>query len=154
MEIKPETDSIVLTFKAYVDYQSSNSGRLIHNCDGVWHYYITISDTHVFNFGGNKFAVFPTPLNNQEVKQVKLLNKKEVLDRCLIAYQLFKDWHYGLLGWNCEHFIRLVTTGEAVSYQVKESALAWLNHNGYHPLAMKMMNEACLNYSQMKELEK
>jgi hypothetical protein len=147
MEIKPETDSIILTFKVYADYQSSNAGRLIHNWDGVWHYYITISDTHVFNFGGNGFALFPIPLNSQEVRQVNLLNKKEVLDRCLIAYQLFKDWHYGLLGWNCEHFARLVTTGEAVSYQVKESAIAWLNHNGYHPLAMKMMNEACLSYS-------
>lgn len=147
MQVKPETDSIISAFKAYVDYQSSNAGRLIHNRDVSWHYYITISDTHVFNFGGNGFAVFPIPLNSKQVTQVKLLNKKEVLDRCLIAYQLFQDWDYGLLGWNCEHFARLVTTGKAVSYQVKESPLAWLNHNGYHPLAMKMMNKACLTYS-------
>ncbi|MFB2834490.1 hypothetical protein [Floridanema evergladense] len=148
MQIKPETDRIILTFKACVDYQSSNAGKLIHNYwNASWHYYITISDTHVFNFGGNGFAVFPIPSNTKQVTQVKLLNKKEVLDRCLIAFQLFKDWHYGLLGWNCEHFARLVTTSEAVSYQVKESPLAWLNHNGYHPLAMKIMNEAYLSYS-------
>jgi hypothetical protein len=45
--------------------------------------------------------------------------------------------------WDCEHFARLVTTGEAISYQVKESILAFLNNNGYHPLAKEMMDKAC-----------
>ncbi|MBG1262095.1 hypothetical protein [Nostoc commune] len=105
-----------------------------------YHYHVTISDTHAFNFGGNGFAVFPIPKKADRVKSVKLLDRKEVLDRCVIAYQLFKDWHYGILGWNCEHFARLVTTGEAISYQVKESPLGFLNNNGYHILAKEMMD--------------
>jgi len=140
-------DDIVREFQIHVDYNSSNAGYLIHHRehrkDPTLHYHITISDTHAFNFGGNGFAVFPIPRKAKRARDIKLLPKKEVLDRCLIAYELFKTWDYGLLGWNCEHFARLVTTGEAISYQVKESILAFLNNNGYHPLAQEMMDKAC-----------
>ena len=140
-------DKIIHEFKTHVDYKSSTAGLLIHHkessSDLALHYHITISDTHAFNFGGNGFAVFRIPTVSYSVESVTLLPKKEVLDRCLIAYELFKTWNYGLLGWNCEHFARLVTTGEAISYQVKESILAFLNNNGYHPLAKEMMDKAC-----------
>jgi serine/threonine protein kinase len=140
-------DKIIHEFKTHVDYKSSTAGLLIHHkessSDLALHYHITISDTHAFNFGGNGFAVFRIPTVSYSVESVTLLPKKEVLDRCLIAYELFKTWDYGLLGWNCEHFARLVTTGEAISYQVKESILAFLNNNGYHPLAKEMMDKAC-----------
>ncbi|WP_413165874.1 hypothetical protein ACL6C3_04985 [Capilliphycus salinus ALCB114379] len=142
-----EVDEIVRLFKEKVDYNSPNAGLLISQRDAVSHFYITISDTHCFNFGGDGFAIFPIPPNSETVSKVKLLKRQQVLDRCLIAYELFKDWNYGLLGWNCEHFSRLVTTGIAVSYQIKQSPLAWLNQNGYHPLAEKMMNEAFRNHS-------
>ena len=139
-------DKIIHEFKTHVDYKSSTAGLLIHHkessSDLALHYHITISDTHAFNFGGNGFAVFRIPRKYHIVESVTLLPKKEVLDRCLIAYELFKTWDYGLLGWNCEHFARLVTTGEAISYQVKESILAFLNNNGYHPLAKEMMDKA------------
>ncbi|WP_242038888.1 serine/threonine protein kinase [Anabaena lutea] len=140
-------DQIIREFKTHVDYKSSKAGLLIHHkessSDLALHYHITISDTHAFNFGGNGFAVFRIPTVSYSVESVTLLPKKEVLDRCLIAYELFKTWDYGLLGWNCEHFARLVTTGEAISYQVKESILAFFNNNGYHPLAKEMMDKAC-----------
>lgn len=140
-------DKIIHEFKTHVDYKSSKAGLLIHHkessSDLALHYHITISDTHAFNFGGNGFAVFRIPTVSYSVESVTLLPKKEVLDRCLIAYELFKTWDYGLLGWNCEHFARLVTTDEAISYQVKESILAFLNNNGYHPLAKEMMDKAC-----------
>ncbi|QEI42535.1 Serine/threonine-protein kinase StkP [Dolichospermum sp. UHCC 0315A] len=139
-------DKIIHEFKTHVDYKSSTAGLLIHHkessSDLALHYHITISDTHAFNFGGNGFAVFRIPRKYHIVESVTLLPKKEVVDRCLIAYELFKTWDYGLLGWNCEHFARLVTTGEAISYQVKESILAFLNNNGYHPLAKEMMDKA------------
>ena len=140
-------DKIIREFKTHVDYKSSKAGLLIHHkessSDLALHYHITISDTHAFNFGENGFAVFRIPTVSYSVESVTLLPKKEVLDRCLIAYELFKNWDYGLLGWNCEHFARLVTTDEAISYQVKESILAFLNNNGYHPLAKEMMDKAC-----------
>ena len=140
-------DNIIREFRTHVDYKSSKAGLLIHHqessSDLALHYHITISNTHAFNFGGNGFAVFRIPRKHHIVKSVTLLPRKEVLDRCLIAYELFKTWDYGLLGWNCEHFARLVTTGEAISYQVKKSPLAFLNNNGYHPLAKEMMDKAC-----------
>jgi serine/threonine protein kinase len=143
----PPIDNIVRKFQIHVDYNSSNAGYLIHHKDHrkdpTLHYHITISDTHAFNFGGNGFAVFPIPRKAKRARDIKLLPRKEILDRCLIAYELFKTWDYGLLGWNCEHFARLVTTDEAISYQVKESILAFLNNNGYHPLAKEMMDKAC-----------
>jgi serine/threonine protein kinase len=143
---QPE-DQMIREFNNHVDYNSNNAGYLIHHKDHrkdpTLHYHITISDTHAFNFGGNGFAIFPIPRKSQRARYINLLPRKEVLDRCLIAYQLFKDWDYGILGWNCEHFARLVTTGEAISYQVKESPLAIFNNNGYHPLAKEMMEKAC-----------
>lgn len=141
--IPAQIDDIIRLFNSHVDYQSLNAGMLIYDQDSALHYHITISDTHAFNFGANGFAVFPIPSNSEKARHVKLLSREEVLDRCLIAYQLFKDWNYGILGWNCEHFARLVTTDTAISYQVKESPLAFLNHNGYHPLAKEMMEKAC-----------
>ncbi|WP_086689307.1 serine/threonine-protein kinase [Nostoc sp. T09] len=141
------TDHIIKEFSGHVDYDSLKAGLLIHHKDHrkdpTLHYHITISNTHAFNFGGNGFAVFPIPHKAKTARNVKFLDRKEVLDRCLIAYELFKDWHYGVLGWNCEHFARLVTTDEAISYQVKKSPLAFLNNNGYHPLAKEMMDKAC-----------
>ena len=137
-----KSDRIIRLFGDLVDYQSPNAGLLIHHWDGIWHFHITISETHAFGFGENGFAIYTIPPNSQQVTKIKLLTKQEVLDRCLIAYQLFKEWQFGLLGWNCEHFARLVATGEAVSYQVKHSVLGVLNHGGYHPLAKKLMDEA------------
>jgi serine/threonine protein kinase len=97
-------DKIIHEFKTHVDYKSSTAGLLIHHkessSDLALHYHITISDTHAFNFGGNGFAVFRIPTVSYSVESVTLLPKKEVLDRCLIAYELFKTWDYGLLGWN------------------------------------------------------
>nr|WP_254445229.1 MULTISPECIES: serine/threonine-protein kinase [unclassified Anabaena] len=142
-------DDIVGEFQIHVNYNSSNAGYLIHHRehrkDPTLHYHITRSDTHAFNFGGNGFAIFPIPRKAKRARDIKLLPRKEVLDRCLIAYELFKNWDYGILGWNCEHFARLVTTNEAISYQVKESILAFFNNNGYHPLAKEMMDKACRN---------
>jgi len=28
-------------------------------------------------------------------------------------------WLYSLIGWNCEHWARLVTTGQPISYQMR-----------------------------------
>nr|WP_236117307.1 protein kinase [Hassalia byssoidea] len=144
-----EIEKAIHAFYAHVDYNSSNAGLLIHHRehrkDPTLHYHITISDTHCFNFGGNGFAVFPIPRKAKRAVHVKLLDRKDVLDRCLIAYQLFQDWDYGILGWNCEHFARLVTSGEAISYQVKESPLAFFNNNGYNPRAKEMMDKAYRN---------
>ncbi len=141
-----QIEKAIYAFYTHVDYNSPNAGLLIHHRehrkDPTLHYHITISDTHCFNFGVNGFAVFPIPLEAKKARHIKLLPRKDVLDRCVIAYQLFQDWDYGVLGWNCEHFARLVTTGEAISYQVKESFLAFLNNNGYHPLAKEMIDQA------------
>ncbi len=146
LNVQNTMEKAIHPFYAHVDYNSSNAGFLIHHRehpkDSTLHYHITISDTHYFNFGVNGFAVFPIPRNAKRAVNVKLLSRKDVLDRCLIAYQLFQEWDYGLFGWNCEHFARLVTTGEAISYQVKESPLAFFNNNGYHPLAKEMMDKA------------
>ncbi|WP_414575559.1 serine/threonine protein kinase [Anabaena sp. CCY 9402-a] len=145
--VSPKIDNIISQFNVHVDYDSANAGLLIYHresgTDFLLHYHITISDTYAFNFGGNGFAVFLIPKDAQKAKHIKLLDREEILARCLIAYELFKEWHYGILGWNCEHFARLVTTGEAISYQVRESLLGFLNNNGYHPLAKEMMDNAC-----------
>jgi hypothetical protein len=45
----------------------------------------------------------------------------EISDNLIASATAFhRKWLYWVHGWNCEHWARLVTTGEAKSYQVRK----------------------------------
>jgi hypothetical protein len=118
-------------------------GRLLNWNHGwtqgnIWHYGIGVSNTHIFDTGAG-LRVFRPDFKPKLVIGVdhRLFSPDQTIARLIEALCVFYYWHYGLLGWNCEHLARLVATNDPVSYEVRK--LPWpipaLNHNGRHPHA-------------------
>ena len=116
-------------------------GKLLEWQEGCAnHYAIGLSDDYMFSPGGI-FAVIRTSKYQLKMTPTKALESNLVIKRLIYALDCFKTWDYGLLGWNCEHYSRLVATNEALSYQVKFSPLAFLNHGGYNPDAVNLFQK-------------
>ena len=97
---------------------------------------------------GEIFSVIKTSNYTLKLTPTKALPSDLVIQRLIYALDCFKTWNYGLLGWNCEHYSRLVATNEALSYQVKFSPLAFLNNGGYNPDAVNFFQK----YLEQKNL--
>jgi hypothetical protein len=54
---------------------------------------------------------------------------------------------YGIQGWNCEHWARLVVSGEPISYQIKELGLGIFDLFG----VLHSTGEAIQRLNQIKE---
>jgi hypothetical protein len=126
-------------------------GKLLNwYSDGAWHYGIGLSDDHLFDLGDN-LNTFHKKDRQVQLVSIRQYPPDKMIQRLIHALSCFKDWHYGLLGWNCEHYSRLVATNDAICYQVKNSPLAFLNHGGYHPTAVQMLTDY-LNHLGKPEL--
>lgn len=124
--------------KKHIDRQSDCYGKLVNwHSGGFWHYGIGLSDNYIFDLGENLDVFHKGDREIKFVKKVRHFSPDKTIKRLAHALCCFKDWHYGLLGWNCEHYSRLVATNVAICYQVKNSPLAFLNHGGYHPTAVQ-----------------
>jgi hypothetical protein len=54
-----------------------------------------------------------------EAINVDYLTREEIAENLLASFEAFDNkWNYSFVGWNCEHWARLVTTGIPVCYQV------------------------------------
>ena len=133
----------ILEMYQKVDTNSKYYGRLL-NCYnlGVWHYGIGISNNLIFDTAS--LALFDrVDLDIRLVPNVQNFSPSETIDRLCTGILCFHNWDYGLLGWNCEHFARLVATDKAISYEVKKLLfpIPQLNHDGWHPQASRLLNE-------------
>ncbi|MDJ0632460.1 MAG: hypothetical protein QNJ34_04630 [Xenococcaceae cyanobacterium MO_188.B29] len=139
--------------EAKVNPNSGIYGKLLEWQEGFTnHYAIGLSDEYMFS-PGERFSVLQTSQYNLKLTPTKALHSHLVIQRLIYALDCFKKWNYGLLGWNCEHYARLVATNEALSYQVKFSPLAFLNNGGYHPDAVNIFQKY-LEQRSLKELIK
>lgn len=135
----------------HIDSKSQFYGRLINwHSKGVCHYGIGLSDDYLFDLGEN-LSVFHKNHRQITVSGSKQFAPDVTIQRLAHALRCFREWNYGLLGWNCEHYSRLVATNKAVSYQIKKSPLAFLNHGGYHPNAVQLFTQY-LNQLGLNEL--
>ena len=58
----------------------------------------------------------------RDVTNVNYLPLAEIYRNLLASVSAFHQvWRYGVHGWNCEHWARLVATGDPVSYQVAQT---------------------------------
>jgi hypothetical protein len=126
-----------------LDSSSQFYGRLLNwqGTDSFWHYGIGLSDTQIFDTGRGW-----QPFERHHVDARFVLGIDDIayapdktIKRLIHALRCFKDWEYGLLGWNCEHLARLVATNRPISYEVKKQPwpIPDLNHKGKHPHAKK-----------------
>ena len=133
----------ILEMYQKVDTNSKYYGRLLNWCSvGVWHYGIGISNNLIFDTAS--LALFDrVDLDIRLVPNVQNFSPSETIDRLCTAILCFHTWNYGLLGWNCEHFARLVATDKAISYEVKKLLfpIPQLNNDGWHPQASRLLNE-------------
>ncbi len=124
-----------------VDPTSQFYGRLLNwqGADSFWHYGIGLSDTQIFDTGRGW-----QPFERHYVDTKFVLGIDEIsyapdktIKRLIHALRCFKNWDYGLLGWNCEHLGRLVATNQPISYEVRRQPwpIPQLNHDGWHPTA-------------------
>ena len=136
-----ELEKVIDQIHHSIDPSSQFYGKLLNwkGNDGFWHYGIGLSDHEIFDTGrGMK------PFDSHYVK-AKFVRKVEditfppdkTIRRLVYALKRFREWEYGLLGWNCEHLARLVATNRAISYEVKKQPwpIPDLNHGGKHPHA-------------------
>jgi hypothetical protein len=121
------------------DPRSIRYGKLLNWTDGlVWHYGIGLTNSRIFDTGKG-MQVFRYQFPPKEVIGVDdlLFRPGQIVERLIQAIEIFRQWDYGLLGWNCEHFARLVATDDPVSYEVLKQPwpIPALNHDGRHPTA-------------------
>lgn len=136
-----ELESKINCILQNLDSTSQFYGRLLNwqGTDSFWHYGIGLSDTQIFDTGRGW-----QPFERHYVDTKFVLGIDEIsyapdktIKRLIHALRCFKDWDYGLLGWNCEHLGRLVATNQPVSYEVQRQPwpIPQLNHDGWHPSA-------------------
>jgi hypothetical protein len=133
----------ILEIYQKVDTNNKYYGRLLNwYGKGVWNYGIGISNNLVFDTAYLKL-VNRADLEIQVVPNVQNFSPSETIDRLCTAILCFRNWDYGLLGWNGEHLARLVATDKAISYQVKELPfpIPQLNHDGWHPQASRLLRK-------------
>lgn len=125
-----EINERITRIHAHADPKSARYGRLVNWKDPfwkdlVWHYGIGLSDTHIFDTGQELCCFGSSHHGAKHVLGVNDLHYAPgaVVERLCWALQVFGGWDYGFLGWNCEHLARLVATGEAKSYGVKEKLI-------------------------------
>ena len=140
MLTKHKINQLTQQIKKQINPNSKLYGRLLEWSDITNHYGIGLSDDYLFSTGEFP-AILETSNYKLKLTPCKALEGDLVIERLIYALDCFKTWHYGLLGWNCEHYARLVATNEALSYQVKLSPLAFLNNGGYNPDAVRVFSE-------------
>jgi len=106
------------------------AGQLILRPSGVWHYGVALSDSYAMSLGPvrsgwfalGQLEVHPLDEAFSVATQVAYLAKSEIYANLLASASAFHHvWHYGFQGWNCEHWARLVVSGDPISYQLAQT---------------------------------
>ncbi|MBD2096959.1 hypothetical protein H6F90_17805 [Trichocoleus sp. FACHB-591] len=119
---------------------SIRSGTLVQRFDGVWHYSVALSDTSAISWGPSEalqlyhqgsLVIHELGPEFKDGIQVPYLPKAEIFKDLTSSIPAFhRKWKYGVQGWNCEHWARLVVSGQPISYQVKEQGFGVLDAFG------------------------
>jgi hypothetical protein len=132
----------VLEIHEKIDLNSQDYGYLVNWYEGVsWHYGINLKENLIFDTGG--FSIFERNARDFfVVPDVQIYSPNQTIERLCYALICFREWDYGLLGWNCEHIARLVASNSPISYEVKKLPfpIPQLNHDGWHPNAKEILN--------------
>jgi hypothetical protein len=118
--------------------QDGRCGRLIqrrlvhgHGPFSTWHYGVALSDSWAISWGpksgdiallcDGRLKVHHDAHEFRNATAIVHLPLPEICANLIASATAFhRKWLYGVHGWNCEHWARLVTSGKAKSYQVKK----------------------------------
>jgi hypothetical protein len=113
-------------------------GRLIQKRGGMiidWHYSVALSDEWAIAWGPERpgpvgegcLTIHKLTSEFTDAHSVPYLSLSDIYDNLLASVIAFHArWRYGIQGWNCEHWARLVVTGEAMSYRFVEYSICFI----------------------------
>ena len=131
---KAMNNELIAAIKDRWDPASLRSGNLIVRFDIVGHYKVALSDSHAVSWGpkdGGRLKVRRVKLGHADASDVSYLSRPLILANLLASVSAFHHaWPYRVLGFNCEHWARLVVSGEARSYQIAQT---WWGFFGLFP---------------------
>ncbi|HEY9853524.1 MAG TPA: hypothetical protein V6D28_28900 [Leptolyngbyaceae cyanobacterium] len=135
---------------------SKRSGTLVQRFDGFWHYSVALSDTSAIAWGPSQagqlynrgcLRIHELGDKFKDAISVPYLNKDEILENLIASVLAFHNkWKYGVQGWNCEHWARLVVSDQPISYQVKEQGFGIFDVFG----VLYLRGEAILELNKYK----
>lgn len=111
-------------------------GKLVQRRGAVWHYSAALSNTKAVAWSGIPHQTGHLTIHEIGPEFIDTVNvvyfeKDRALAHIIASVEAFHNvWQYGW-GWNCEHWARLVTTGEPKSYQVAQLGFGILNLFGF-----------------------
>jgi hypothetical protein len=111
-------------------------GHLVQRHEVVWHYSVALSNDMAVAWGGaphhtgsmRMHAIDPRFTDTINVTYLPIADIYLNLLGSVLAFH--ENWNYGV-GWNCEHWARLVSTGQPKSYQVSQCLLGILDMLGF-----------------------
>jgi hypothetical protein len=158
------------------NYSHPHYGRLLqhrdHNDPNIFHYSVQLNDLESLAWepiqsgrekDTGRIAVWPIDWNLFQPDQSRYQERTYITKALHISVQEFHEkWHYELYRFNCEHWARLVSTGDCRCYQIAEFKKleqipvlgflivgvagavtgAW-EHNGY---AQEVIERACAEF--------
>lgn len=131
-----ENDQLVKEILSDWKPQQRRAGQLVQRRSAVWHYSVALSNHRAIAWSGiphqtGQLSIHDIGPEFIDTVNVVYFDKARVLTHILASVVAFHNvWQYGW-GWNCEHWGRLVTTGEPKSYQVSNALLGALNLFGF-----------------------
>jgi hypothetical protein len=119
------------------------AGQLVQRREAVWHYSVALSHRKAISWSGIPHQTGHMNIHDIgdefiDTVNVVYLPKDQVLKNLIASVVAFHNiWQYGW-GWNCEHWARLITTGEPKSYQMETVLFGICNLLGlcYRPEAI------------------
>lgn len=141
------------------DHASPVAGQMFQRrlpaIPGAAHFAVRLSADHVIAWcpltagqvwARGCFTIDSYSADFRRVRDVQYLRKNEILLKVAASIHCFHDrWDYCVRGWNCEHWARLVSCGEPISFQARELFFSVATIAGGHfrnPDATKVLEEA------------
>jgi len=125
----PTTAELIAAIQQRWEPTSQRCGRLVQSRRLVWHYSVALSNAWAIAWGpegGNRPAgdgcltIHELTPEFIDAHSVAYLPQSDIYDNLLASVIAFHGrGRYGVQGWNCEHWARLVVAGEAMSYQIR-----------------------------------
>jgi hypothetical protein len=83
------------------------------------------------------------------IRDARCLKKDVILKSLLASCECFHErWIYSLWGWNCEHWARLVATGDPVSFQTRGPIAVTIGHFR-NPDALRVLSDSMLGCARL-----
>lgn len=118
------------TIEKYWNETDQYNSKLMMLKQRVTHYSIALSDNWLISWipansrfacDSGTFKIYPLASDWEVAKWVHYLDKADIKENLMRSIDVFhQKWNYFFFNWNCEHWARLVSTGDPICYQIPD----------------------------------